>query len=28
MIKLIRPYGIKEIAKTGITTIRRGQNTL
>jgi len=25
---LIRPYGIKETAKTGITAIRRGQKTL
>ncbi len=28
LIELLRPYGIKEIAKTGITAIRRGQNTL
>ncbi|RAP45940.1 MAG: acetolactate synthase small subunit [Methanosphaera sp. rholeuAM6] len=28
LIELLRPYGIKEIAKTGITAITRGQNTL
>jgi len=28
LIELLRPYGIKETAKTGITAIRRGQNTL
>ena len=28
LMDLIRPYGIKETAKTGITAIRRGQKTL
>ena len=28
LIELIRPYGIKETAKTGITAITRGQKTL
>ncbi|MBQ6218928.1 MAG: acetolactate synthase small subunit, partial [Methanosphaera sp.] len=28
LIELIRPYGIKEMTKTGITAITRGQKTL
>ena len=28
LMDLLRPYGIKETAKTGITAIRRGQKTL
>ncbi|HIJ15507.1 MAG TPA: acetolactate synthase small subunit, partial [Methanosphaera sp.] len=28
LIDLLRPYGIKEVAKTGITALSRGQKTL
>lgn len=28
LINLLKPYGIKETAKTGITALSRGQNTL
>ncbi len=28
LTKLIKPYGIKEVVKTGVTAITRGQNTL
>lgn len=28
LTKLIRPYGIKETAKTGVTAITRGNKTL